>query len=154
MGNYATIAELKARYPNDLAVAHMTGDAETGVPDDDVLNEIVDGAEGEMNSYIGLRHQVPVDVSTDTELAALLKSMTLDLAVVRLQTRNNKVSEVKADARVAVMEWLVNVSTGKAKLAAATPPASQTADPIARTGTAGTGSGSARTFTQATQANL
>jgi phage gp36-like protein len=155
MGNYATTAELKARFEDDIEVAHLTNTASTGVPDETVLAEVVNHAEGQLDSHIGMRYKIPVDVSSDTVLAAMLKSATLDVAVYHLLARGDVMPQAKIDARKAVVDWLKEIAKGEAILpSAATIDSTQSRDPIVSWGTAGTGDTSNRLFSRATQENL
>src|SRR3989337_3538661 len=87
MGNYASVADLQNRFETNEAVAHLTNTIdETGVPDTAVLNEVIDHAEGFINSFCGNRYKVPVS-TTDAGVAAMLKGITLDLAAYFLVAR-------------------------------------------------------------------
>lgn len=157
MGNYATQADLKGRYEDDREVAEMTLDVESGTPDTDVLDEVIDGAEGEINSYLANRYRVPVDVSGigDAQLTADLKSLTLDIACWRLETRVNKVSESRQAAYDRAVSRLGELAKGTVLLPATAAPSESTsrAD-VSRYGTAGTGTDSNRLFTRSTQGKL
>lgn len=155
--NYATEAELKARYLDDAEVSNLTLDEETGVPDTAVLNEVLENAEGEINAYLALRYLVPVSSEdrADTILAARLRSLTLDLATYALELRTGHVAEVHTKMRDDAIAFLEKLSTGELLLPATDAPSPTTsrADTL-RFGTAGTGSGSLRLFTRATQGRL
>lgn len=112
MGNYASNAELKGRFADDEEVAYLTDDADTGTPTDSVLTDVVEAAEAEINSGVAKRYLTPVDVTLDTELAALLKRKTLDLAEYYLQRRDDNVSEVKSLQGERVLEWVEKIATG------------------------------------------
>ena len=116
MGTYHTNAHLKARFADDAQVAQLTGteSAETGVPDEDVLTEIVNGTEGIVDSYIATRYLVPVEVADHATLAAHMKSLCLDISVYRLLTEGGGVvpTAIK-DARDAAIEWCKSVSKGE-----------------------------------------
>lgn len=155
MGNYASQADLKARYEDDVAVAHLTLDEETGTPNTAVLDEVIDDAEGEINSYLAARYLVPVDVSSDTGLAARLKSLTLDLATYKLELRTGHVTDERGKAHDDGIAYLDKISKGAVFLPAAAAPASTASRAeVARFGTAGTSDSSNRLFTRATQAKL
>lgn len=155
MGNYASVADLKARFRDDTQVAGLTDDDESGTPDTAVLNEVIDDSEGVVDGYVAMRMQVPVDVSSDTVLAARMKSLTLDLAVHRLLVRADAESAVKERANDEAMEFLKLFSEGKVMLPSATTlPSTDSRDPVASWGTAGTGDDSKRIFSRATMDNL
>lgn len=160
MGNYHTNADLKARFPDDAAVAQLTGttSAETGVPDEDVLTEIVNGTEGIVDSYINVKWSVPVAVADHTTLAAHMKSMCLDISVYRLMKDGGGVvpTAVK-DAYDAAIAWCRDVAAGKVNLPSPDTEAStdsnepQSVYDIAATGDADKQN---RVFTRSTMANL
>ncbi len=152
MGNYATTADLEARFENDSAVAHLTDTWETGTPDDDVLAEVLNYAEGTIDSHLAQQYLVPVDVSGSAVLAAQLKSVALDIAVRHLITRHGKVPESKEAAYDDALAWLLLISERKLQLpSAAALPSTATRDPLFQYGTAGDSSDSLRKFTRATQ---
>lgn len=156
MGYYASPAELKARYEDDLAVAHLTFDEGTGLPDTTVLNEVINGAEGEINSYIAKRYLVPVDVSGDASLAARLKSLTLDFSTYGLELRSGNITESRQTAHDQGVEWLVKISEGKLYLPSTlAPPVTTSRGSLARYGTASTDTDTTkRLFTRETQRAL
>ena len=155
MGNYATTTDLVNRFEDDAAVAHQTDTADTGIPDPDVLNEVINGAEGLINSYAGRKYDIPFSTA-DTGFASFLKSLTLDIAVFHLVgARSDLISEAKTTAFDKAIEWLEKLAEGKVvPPAAATQDTTAARDPIAAFGTAGTGDSSKRLFSRETQANL
>ena len=155
MGNYATIEDVKSRFTDDIELAHLTLDEETGTPDDDVIEGYIAGAEGEMNSYIGKRHLIPYDTSLDAGVAATLKDKCVDLVVYALTRRNGPVATPLREARDDGVEWLTKLAANEIALPSTeTPPASTSDEPLFASGTAGTGDTSSRVFSRATQENL
>lgn len=155
MGNYASTSDLVNRFEDDAAVAHLTDTADTGTPDTDVLDEVINGAEGLINSYAGRKFDIPFSTA-DSGFAAFLKSLTLDIAVFHLVgARSDLVSEAKTAAFDKAIEWLEKLAEGKVvPPAAATQDTTAARDPVAAFGTAGTGDSSKRLFSRKTQANL
>ncbi len=113
MGVYATNDELKARFLNNAAVAHLTDTADSGVPDEDVLTEVIGHGEGDIDSYAAMKYKVPLAVADHTSLANIAKSKTLDLAVFYLYVRSNKVPDAIQVAFDKVFEWLVLLAKGE-----------------------------------------
>lgn len=152
MGNYASTAELEARFDGDAEVASQTDNEDTGTADTTVLNEVIDNAEGEIDSAVGMRYLVPVD-TTDTIVAARMKSITLDLAVWGLHIRGGVAPVPVIEARDAVREWLDLLAEGKRVLPQpATANTTTARETLADWGTAGTTSSSSnRLFSRATQ---
>ena len=119
MGNYHTNADLKARFPDDAAVAQLTGSdtADSGTPDEDVLTEVVNGTEGKVESHIAKRYLVPVAVADHTTLAAHMKSLCLDISVYELMKNGGGVvPEAIEKAKDSALEWCVSISKGLAVL--------------------------------------
>lgn len=155
MGNYASRAELQARFSDDAEVAHLTDSEDTGTPDTAVLDEVIEDAEAEIESYAAMRYEVPLDVGGDTGLAARIKSLTLDLAVAKLHDRSGNVPEPNETARTRALEWLDKLSTGKIVLPSARTEATTVSrEPRVTWGTAATGTRSQRLFSRETQVNL
>jgi len=112
---YATLQDLQDRIgPSNYL--KLTDDEGTGQPNETRAQEALQAAEAEVDSYLSRRFKVPVDVTGEDEAAALLKSVTLDLAEYRLHARRPPVPEdVRIKAEVARL-WLEKVATGQANL--------------------------------------
>jgi len=123
MPNYATTAELTARFEDDATVAHLT-DAAGGAIDTAVLTEVLEGAESFINSFIAKRYLVPVVVSGDTGLVQVFNKHTLDLAQYDLLARGDLVSEAKMALRDSAVQWCKDIAKGVIVLPAATTPIS------------------------------
>ncbi|HSW47008.1 MAG TPA: DUF1320 domain-containing protein, partial [Phycisphaerae bacterium] len=101
---YASLTDLEGRLGSAVYV-QLTDDAGTGSADPSKAAEALSGAEGEMNSYLGRRYAVPVDVTADEQLAAVLKSMALDLAEYRLYARRPTMPTTVAHRHDAAAHW-------------------------------------------------
>ncbi len=106
--------------------AQLTTDSGS-VPDQDVLDEVRQSAEGEANAYLARRYDVPVDTS-DAERAAMLKGIVLDIAVYRLMLRRVPVSDDHVRAYEAATAVLTKIARGEIVLPGASTPASTEAD--------------------------
>lgn len=122
MGNYATRQDLIDRFEDDDAVSHLTDSYNEGI-DTDVLDDLVTEVEGEVDSYLSERYEVPVDVSSDTSLASRLRGVTLDIAQFHLLARGDNYSEAKEKLHDKAIQWLKDVAAGKANLPAEEAPA-------------------------------
>jgi phage gp36-like protein len=132
MGNYATQAELKARFDGDAEVAYLTDTEETGIPDTGVLDDCIESAEADINSRIGKRYATPVVVTGNVELTALLKRKALDLAEYYLLVRSPSISDQKEKQAERAWEWAAKVADGTFVLSgAATPPSTASRAPLA-----------------------
>jgi phage gp36-like protein len=78
--------------------------------------EALAAAEAEIDSRLVVRYAVPVNVATEPEAAALLKSLALDLAEHRLHARRPPVPQDVRDKAAFAREWLHNVLVGSAHL--------------------------------------
>ena len=158
MGNYATTADLIARFESTVALAHLTDSVDDGAADTDVLDEVINDAEGEIDSYMGGKYAIPVDVSLSTVLAARMKSMTLNIATWNLTAiRGDIVSDSKTRAHELLIEYLTKMSTGELSMPSATPiPTTTTELPGGSWGTGDAASDrtSQRKFTREKQKNL
>lgn len=158
MGNYASTAELVARFENVVVVEHLTGSPSTDAAYTAVLNEVINGAEGEVDSAAAIKYEVPLDVAGDTVMAAYVKSMTLDLAVASLHDRSRNVPVAIELARTRRMEWLDKLGKGMRQLPSArTETSTVSRDPPANWGTGNTASddsNSNRVFSRATMGSL
>ena len=114
MPNYATSTQLKNRFAALADLAHLTGDESSGEPDEDILEEVLVASEGELNSYLTRRVLVPIDTSVDADLAILLRSYTLDIAVYRLMARTHLVSEPVQNLYNAAIKWAEDIASAKA----------------------------------------
>ena len=133
MGNYLTNAELLTRFRDNAEAAFFTDDATAGVPQDSKLTDIVESAEGVINSALAVKYATPVDVAADTTLAALLKRQTLDLAeAMMIGGRSERLSPVKQLQMDRVLDWLDKIAAGERVLpGAVTPDATTSRDPRA-----------------------
>src|SRR5690606_35616906 len=79
------------------------------------------GAEGEVHSYLATRYQTPVDVSGQTEMAAVLRPFVLDIAAYRLHCRKPPVPGDVVRRYAEAVTWLGRVASAVVQLPAATP---------------------------------
>jgi phage gp36-like protein len=123
---------LKTRFDGDAEVAYLTDTEETGTPDTGVLDDCIESAEADINSRIGKRYATPVVITANTELTALLKRKTLDLAEYYLLARGPSISDQKEKQALRVYEWADAVASGKFILSGAvTPPSTASRAPLA-----------------------
>jgi len=148
MPNYATTAQLTARFEDDATVAHLT-DTPGGDIDVNVLTEVLESAESEINSYVAKRYLVPVDISTDAGLAQMFKGKTLDLAQYYLLARGDLVSPPKLALRDNVIAWCKDIAKGVVVLpSVSTPPSTTSRSPVVDYGYGDADADSSRVFTR------
>lgn len=110
--SYATNADIEERLGTATYI-ELTDDTGTGVADEDKVTEARLAAEAEIDSYVGRRCAVPIDVGGQPALAAMLKRLTLDLAEYRLRARRLPVPEDVRLQRDAVVLWLARLAKGE-----------------------------------------
>ncbi|MGD2110387.1 MAG: DUF1320 domain-containing protein [Phycisphaerae bacterium] len=123
---YITNADIEERLGSATYV-QLTDDDGNGVADTGVVDEARLAAEGEINSYLARRYQVPIDVSAHSELADLLASITLDVVEYRLRLRRPPVPGDAVNLHKRALDWLRGVADGCVELPSATPLAENTA---------------------------
>ncbi|MHC4445640.1 MAG: gp436 family protein [Planctomycetota bacterium] len=115
--SYASNTDVEERLGSTVYV-QLTDDGGTGSADEDKVAEALLGSEGQINSYLGRRYAVPVDTSGHSELAAVLKSVTLDLVEYRLHCRRPPVAEEIHRKKAAAVKWLEGIACGRSVLPA------------------------------------
>jgi phage gp36-like protein len=118
---YISNSDLQTRLGPAVYV-QLADDDGDGSADAAVVDEVRLAAEGELNSYLSVRHAVPVDLSAHPELAGLLRGAALDLAEYRLRLRRPPVPEDIRRRRDQTVDWLVLMAEGAVALPAVTVP--------------------------------
>jgi len=117
---YVTNSDIEAWLGTEAYIA-MTDDSGSGSADTAKVDEARLGAEGEANSYMAARYQVPVEVSSEPEVEAVLKTFVLDLVSYRLHSRRPPVPEDVVRRRDEAVTWLERIASGVVQLPSATP---------------------------------
>jgi len=115
---YITNADIEERV-GSVALVQLADDDGDGVADAGVVDEARLGAEGEVNSYLGRRYSVPIDLTIHPDLADVLNSFTSDLAEYRLRLRRPPAPEDAKRRRDQAIEWLTRVADGRIELPSA-----------------------------------
>ena len=114
MGNYLTTTELLTRFPDNADASFFTDDEGAGTPVTTKLDDIIETAEGLINSRLAMRYATPVDTTIDTELANTLKRMTLDLAEgLMVSGRSERIADAKQAQMDRVLEWSDRIAKGE-----------------------------------------
>jgi phage gp36-like protein len=140
--SYASNADIEERL-GSVSYVQLTDDTGSGSADEDKVTEARLGAEGEVDSYLGRRYAVPIDVTSHAELASLLRSITLDLAEHRLRSRRPPVPEDVRRRRESAVQWLQRAASGEVVLPASSEVAGNPA-----TGVSGEVTGSPRVMSR------
>jgi phage gp36-like protein len=114
---YVTNEDIEAWLGSEAYIA-LTDDSGTGSADTTKVVEARLGAEGEANSYLSTRYAVPVDVSSEPEIEAVLKSFVVDLVSYRLHSRRPPVPDDVVRRREEAITWLSRVASGVVQLPA------------------------------------
>ena len=156
MGDYLTATEFKARFDNDSAIAHLTHDEESGEPNDTIINEVIDHAEGFINTYIGAHKQIPVLVADHTSLAAFMRQMTIDVARHAMYSEQHSITEAVQLRYDQTITWLEKFVEAVVVLPTTdTEPATTNKEPGAAFGTSDSGDPSSeRIFDRASMSGL
>jgi phage gp36-like protein len=117
---YVTAADVEERL-GEQAYIELTDDTGSGTADVDKVNEAIAGAEGEVDSHLGRRYAVPVELTGFPTIAAVLKSVVLDLVEYRLRSRRPPVPDEYRRKRGDAAAWLERVAAGEVVLPGPTP---------------------------------
>jgi len=116
--DYITNDDIETRLGSDRYI-QLTDDSGSGSANTDVLDEARLGAEREVDSYLARRYAVPIDLAANSELAALMATVVLDLVEYRLHVRRPPVPADVVDKREAAIKWLGQVASGAVELPSA-----------------------------------
>ncbi len=117
--SYVTNPEIE-EWIGTSTLVQLTDDDALGSIDLDKVDEARNGAEGEANSYLATRYQVPVDVSAETEVGAVLRQFVLDVISYRLHSRRPPVPDDIARRQGEAIAWFSRVAAGLVQLPSAT----------------------------------
>ncbi len=117
---YVTNSDIEAWLGTETYIA-LTDDSGSGSADETKVDDARMGAEGEANSYMAARYQVPVTISSEPEVEAVLKTFVLDLVSYRLHSRRPPVPKDVVRRRDEAITWMERVASGVVHLPSATP---------------------------------
>lgn len=144
---YATQDDIVALYSLDaLHVADRDGD---GVPDAAAVARALDGAAAEIDSYLGVRYQLPV-----ADPSGLLKQFSVDVAMYRLALSRDVLTEEHRRRYDDVVKHLVKIAEGKASLNLPAPVDAETGVPTPTSPRPIVAGGPQRLFTRDTTRGL
>jgi len=131
-GSYITQAQVIALFGSERELASLTNDTATGVVNTEALDDAIQWGEGVINSYVAVRHLTPVDVSTDTSLAAYLRRIAGCLAEYKLRIRKPPVDPSTQERYDQTIATLASLAAGEIALPGAETPAAPTSqNPLA-----------------------
>jgi len=120
MATYCTPQDIIDRFTESVVLRLTnTGNSELGAEDTARIQDAVDEAQAEVDSYVMMRHTLPLP-----SVPASLKSATVDLAVYRLVLRRGYDQEADSEFRLArndAIDWLKQLAAGRASLGVQSP---------------------------------
>ena len=123
---YCTQADVATRIGNERLVSLADHDGD-GAADSDVVQGAIDSADALMDSFLGVRYDVPLDPVPESA-----KTCAVNLAVYFLQLGRDSVTEDVREQYQADLEWLRQVAAGRTTLGADAPPAENESAPGVR----------------------
>jgi phage gp36-like protein len=107
--SYITQIELED-YITERELIQLTDDAKLGVVDAEKVAAAIAAACADIDSYAGTKYALPLAASEK------VKSLARDIAIWNLEKRRRKIRPDTQTAYDVAMKFLIDLSTGKAKL--------------------------------------
>jgi phage gp36-like protein len=123
---YCTQTNIEDRIGREdlLRLSDHDGD---GTPDADVVEQAIWHAQGDLDSYLQVKFEVPI-----VPTPAVLEKHCVTMAVYYLQLGRDSVTENMRNAYKDILAWLKDVVAGKAALGGAVAPAESSGAPSVR----------------------
>ncbi len=112
---YITNVDIE-QWVGTTTLVELTDDTGAGSVDVTRVDASRLGAEGEADSYLATRYAVPIDVSSEPDLEAVLKIFILDLAAYRLHGRRPPVPADVVRRREEAVAWFLRAASGDVQL--------------------------------------
>lgn len=87
----------------------------SGSVDQSVVRNALDSASEEIDSYVGVKYDLPLSTKLTTEV---LKRISADIAMYRMSVTSHSLTEEKRIRYEDAIKWLVKLSMGQATLGA------------------------------------
>ena len=107
---YCVLDDLKKQVPETVLI-QLTDDADLGEIDTDITDQAIADADARIDSYCGKRYSVPFPTVPD-----ILKKTSVDIAIYNLYSRRKGAPDHIEKRHDAAMQFLRDVSAGKASL--------------------------------------
>lgn len=117
---YATLEALIKQYGLD-AVLLVADRDQDGDIDADVVEDALTAAASEIDSYVGVKHRLPLPQVPD-----VLVRVCGDIALYRMSSEGGQLTEDKRQRYEDAVDYLKRVAAGTASLGLATPPEQET----------------------------
>ena len=100
----------------------LTDDSGSGSADTNKVSQARLGAEGEVNSYLATRYQVPINIAAEAETGEVIKTFVLSLVAYRLHSRRPPVPVDVVRRHDEALTWLSRVAAGIVQLPSSVAP--------------------------------
>lgn len=114
---YSTQSDIEQQLPRDL-LTQLTDDDGDGIVDGGIVPAAIQKADDEINAYAATRYSVPF-----TPVPALIKALSVDLAIWNLYARRRMESETVNKRYDRAVKLLRDIADGKASLGESPGPA-------------------------------
>ncbi|MCB5204250.1 DUF1320 domain-containing protein [Neorhizobium sp. T786] len=130
MAAYATIADLEARFPSDLAL--VAADEATGLRDDVRIGHGLDDASTEIRAILAARYSPAELAALDQSSLDVLRVYAIDVAFYRIALAFSRSTENIKERYDQAIKRLEAIASGKGALTTTTPtgPADGTGDGV------------------------
>ena len=119
---YSTLADIKKLIPEDSLV-QLTDDEGAGTVNQGRIDETIAQADEEINSYLGIRYDVPFPAP----IPGIVKKMSVDITIYNLYSRKlETIPATRADRYKNTIRMLEAISKGTVSLGEAVDPAGET----------------------------
>ncbi|MFB0515166.1 MAG: gp436 family protein [Candidatus Neomarinimicrobiota bacterium] len=108
--SYCTKADIQKRVSDQALIQLTTEDAQATEPDDDVITEAIEAADGEIDSYAVRQFTVPL-----SPVPPRIKDISRDIAIYNLYARrpHMETPEIIKDRYRSAVKWLEKLAEGK-----------------------------------------
>ncbi len=117
---YCSKADIQKRVSDTDLIELTTEDAQAQVPDDDIIDEAIEAADEEIESYAAARYNVPF-----SPVPGRIMDVSRDIAIWNLYARRPAIEtpEVIKDRYKSAVKWLEKLNAGKVTIGDSPEPA-------------------------------
>lgn len=145
---YAVEADLTKYFGEEQLLIAADRDAD-GTADTDVISTALEAAEDEIDSYVGVRYDIPL-----TSVPGVLKRICCDLAMYHMSVDQQSMTEGKEKKYNDAIAWLTKLATGKVTLGAEESDNNESVNDVAEVSEVTSTNTSSRLFTRSSLSGL
>lgn len=145
---YAVEADLTKYFGEEQLLIAADRDAD-GTADTDVISTALEAAEDEIDSYVGVRYDIPL-----ASVPGVLKRICCDLAMYHMSVDQPSMTEVKEKKYNDGIAWLTKLATGKVTLGAEESDNNESVNDVAEVSEVTSTNTSSRLFTRSSLSGL